>query len=214
MIQKSSTKITRMKKIHFILAIVITISLGACKKEGTGGASGMAITDEATAKAAFLKINNLWTATLEPMIAKTEKTYKDETISGPNGGQAVINGRYYKTRFSSSSSSTSTTNFDMLITFKNYVTDGMTLDGTVRFFEFSESRSACSSSGCAFTNHYSISYDTNDGSDNNFPPLGIQFDNNGSKVNDKILIESGKSDNFRWGITVTNSAGQAFTFNY
>jgi hypothetical protein len=122
-----------MKKFNFILAILITIGFGACKKEDGGGATGKAITNEATAKATFLKIDNLWTATLQPKIAKTEKTYKDETISGPNRGLAVINGRYYKTRISSSSSSTSTTNFDILVTFKNYVTDGMTLDGTVRF---------------------------------------------------------------------------------
>jgi hypothetical protein len=103
---------------------------------------------------------------------------------------------------------------DLVITFNNYAVDGLTLDGKVEFFDTSSSRSACSSSGCAFANHSRISYATDDGGGNLYPPVSIQFANGGSNVSDKILIKAGKSDNMRWEIRVTNSANQVFSFSY
>jgi hypothetical protein len=70
----------------------------------------------------------------------------------------------------------------------------------VEFFDTSSSRSACFSSGCAFANQSFISYATNNGFKNNYPPLSIRFDNGDSKISDKILISGNKEDNMRWGI--------------
>ena len=57
----------------------------ACKKDGNDPGGSLAIKDEAAAKAAFLQINNLWTATLRPLIAKTERR------TGGNKWQVLYN---------------------------------------------------------------------------------------------------------------------------
>jgi len=62
-----------MSKLPAILAIVfLCIIHTACSKTGTN--AGAPITDEATAKAAFLKINSLWAATLKPALTKEAQT--------------------------------------------------------------------------------------------------------------------------------------------
>jgi hypothetical protein len=204
-----------MKKQVTLIAVLFICLFSACKKDGNDpGGGGSPIKDEATARAAFLKINDLWKVTLKPLFSKTPKNFKNETISGPDGGQAVINGQYYTTRSSSSSSSYNSNWLDLDIIFTNYVAGDLKLDGRVRFYDSGDSRTACSSSGCASSSHSYISYATKDGSKNNFPPLSIRFDNYGSKISDKILFDGNKEDNMRWVMTVTNSAGQAFTFYY
>lgn len=203
-----------MKKRLTIMAISIICLLGAaCKKDGNGTGGGVAITDANGAKALFSKMNSLWTGTLRPVLSKSAQTYTNTVING-SSGTAVVTGQYYTSRASSSSSSSSSSSIDVIITFKNYVADGMHINGTVRFFDYSSTRTACSDYGCASSSHSSIDYDSSDGAGNSLGSAAVQFDYGSQSYKDAVIMDIGKSDNFHWSIKVTNSSSQTITTSY
>jgi hypothetical protein len=203
-----------MKNKLTIIALFAVCVLGACKKDGNGANGGGApITDETGAKALFSKMNGLWTNTLEPVLSETNQTYTNKVLNGTSG-TATVNGSYSVTRASSSSSSLNTSTADVIITFKDYESGGLQINGTIRFFDYSNVRSACSSSGCATSSHSSLSYRSHDGSNNSFGQANVRFEYNGKSYQDAVLMNIGKSDNFHWSIEVTNSNNQTISTSY
>lgn len=203
-----------MKNKLTIIALIAICVLGACKKDrdGTNG-GGAPINDETGAKALFSKMNALWTNTLGPALSETNQTYTNKVLNGTSG-TATVNGSYNETHSSSSSSRLNTAIADVTITFKDYESDGLRINGTVRFFDYSNVRTACSSSGCATSSHSSLSYSSYDGSNNSFGQANISFDYNGKRYQDAVLMDIDKSDNFRWSIEVTNSNNQKISTSY
>jgi hypothetical protein len=207
-------KIHLMKTRLIIIGMAFLCFLSACKKGGNETkTNGIAITDDSGAKALFSKMNGLWTGTLKPALAKTNQTYTNTVLNGASG-TATVNGQYTKTFASSSFSSTSTSTVDVTIVFKDYEVDGMRINGTMRFFDYSNYRSACSSSGCVSSSHSSIAYRSVDGSGASLGSASVRFDYSGKTYTDAVLMSIGKSDNAHWSIVVTNSAGQTINTSY
>ena len=202
-------------KVKLIAIVVIAVSmLGACKKDGSGTSGGGApITDATGAKALFAKMNSLWTNTLRPVLSETNQTYNNKILNGTSGS-AIVNGNYTATHASSSSSSTNTSTIDVTINFKEYESDGLHINGTVHFFDYSNVRSACSSSGCATSSHSSLSYRSHDGSNNSFGQANVRFEYNGKSYQDAVLMDISKSDNLHWSIKVTGTNNQAIITSY
>lgn len=201
-----------MSKLPTILIIAFSCLMTACSKSGSGG-GGTPITDEVTAKAAFLKINSLWTVTLKPALTKEAQTYTDMVLNGGTGGKAIVNGSFSKTSASSSTSSTNSSLVDVTITFQQYETDGLRLEGVLRFFDSYSYRMACGSAGCASSTKTSVSYLSEDGYGSTFPPVAIKFNSNGTDLNDAILMDASKTL-AHWSVKVTNKSGKVITFSY
>lgn len=203
-----------MKNKLTIIALIAVCVLGACKKDGNDNkGGGTPISDEAGAKALFSKMNSLWTAALRPNLSKTVQNYTNTVLNG-SSGTATVNGNYAATRASSSFSSTNTSTIDVTVTFKDYESDGLLINGTVRFFDYSNVRSACSSSGCATSSHSSLSYRSHDGANNSFGGATVRFEYNGKNYEDTVLMDIGKSDNAHWSIKVTNSHNETISTSY
>jgi hypothetical protein len=203
-----------MKNRLTIIAVLLLGLLGACKKDGDGtSGGGKAISDDTGAKALFSKMNSLWSGTLRPALSKTTQKYSGTVING-SSGTATVEGQYSATHASSSFSSTTTSTIDVTITFKDYVASDMHINGTVRFFDYSNYRSACSDSGCASSSHTSLDYESADGSGNSLGAANVKFDYAGQSYKDAVTMDLRKSDNAHWSIKVTNSAGQTITTSY
>ena len=203
-----------MKKRLTIKAIALACLLGACKKDGNGlNGGGIAITDDNGAEALFFKINTLWSGTLGPALTHAPQSYTNKVLNG-SSGTATVNGQYRTTNASSSFSSTTTSNVDVTITFKDYVADGMHLNGTVCFFYDSEFRNACSDYGCASSSHTSQDYESKSTSGSSLGPVNVQFDYAGKGYKDAVTMDMSKSDNAHWAIKVTNSANQTINTSY
>ncbi len=203
-----------MKNRLTILAIGIACLLGACKKDGNGSnGGGDAITDANGAKALFSQMNRLWTGTLGPALSKSPQTYSNTVLNG-SSGTATVNGEYATTNASSSFSSTNTSTMDVTITFKDYVANDMHINGAVRFFNYSNYRSACSDAGCASSSHTSQDYESKGTSGGTLGPVNVQFEYGGKGYKDAVTMDISKSDNAHWAIKVTNSANQTINTSY
>lgn len=204
-----------MKKYLAAFVIIIFYLATACSKEKDGAYLGAPISEKEYAKAAFAKINGLWTSTLKPVLTKQAKKYTDTALAGALGGKAIVNGSYKKTQSSSSNSTSLSTIADMTINFQQYETEGLKLTGTMRFYESYSSRTACSSSGCASSTDTYSSYKTDStvGSGVSFAPLAIQFTYNDKQYGDSILLDSDK-DHSTWSVKLTNGNKVTFSFSY
>jgi len=202
-----------MSKLLTIAAIAFLCIVNvSCSKTG-GGSGGAPITDEETAKAVFLKINSLWTATLKPALTKEAQIYTDKTLDGGTSGKAIVNGKFAKTSFSSSTSSSNTSEVDVTITFQQYETGGLRLDGVLRFFDSYSYRQSCGSSGCASSTKTSTGYFSANGSGTTFSPVTAAFNYNGKDLRDGILLTASK-EYAHWAVKVTNGSNKVFSFSY
>ncbi|SEN13653.1 hypothetical protein SAMN05216436_11218 [bacterium A37T11] len=201
-----------MKKLLIYTTIALTLLLTACSKDDGTGGKGARVTNEVAARAVFQAINTLWTGTLRTIITAEQKKFQNQEVQGPKGGTAIVNGEYSTTSSSSSNSSRRSSYIDVIISFQDYQTESLKITGKLRFFDTSNSRTACSSSGCASSSHSRHAYNSEDGSKVSFGTSHLQFSTDGGMISDDILIDSGKSDNMSWYITVTNGNNEAFQF--
>jgi hypothetical protein len=199
-----------MKRRQFLPAAFALLLLSACSKNN-GVGSGSPITTKDQAMAVFSKINTLYSSILKPALAKDSRKFTDTALQGAGGGTAIVNGSYIHTSISSANSSTTSSILDVVIIFKNYKTDGLSLDGTIRFFDSYSYRMACSTSGCASSTHASMAYKSQDGSGNEYPPFNIDFTYNGKQYSDAVMLTASKSTS-SWATKVVTAARQTFSF--
>lgn len=131
-----------------------------------------------------------------------------ETVSGPQAGSASITGDKTESSSSSSTSRSNTKRTEIYINFQNYqLESGSILNGTLRYYKYYYSRTACSSSGCA-----SKSDDSRSIKGDNF---SVSFQNdNGMWVSDLLSVSVKSPDyTYRWNGSITNSNGQSFSVN-
>lgn len=202
-----------MKK--YLSGILVSLCLlTACSKDETeAGAVNPPITTAEQARAAFTKINTLWISTLKPVLTKEKQTYSGKVLEGAGGGKAVINGSFTRSSSSSSSSTRNSSIADVTITFQQYETDGLRLDGVLRFYDSYNSRTACSSSGCASSTHTYLSYSSESAAGVANPPVAIEFELNGKTFRDQILLDANK-EFVTWSVKLTNENKQEFSFSY
>ena len=200
-----------MKRNMLILTVVFTGLLQACSEDES---SMPAIADEEQAREAFLRIHTIWTATLQPIIEQgNDVTYTDEVMEGAGGGSVLVNGTFSQSRSSSASSTLNTSLTDVTLEFQQYTYEDLVLNGVLRFFDSYRYRYACSSSGCASSTHMFMSY-ASEGRDKIVnPPIAIEFEYNGRRYKDTILLDADKEYS-TFTVKMTNSAGQEFWFNY
>lgn len=121
-------------------------------------------------------------------------------------GTASVTGDKTASSSSSVSSSTTTQETDLTINFVGYRSAGGVLaSGSVRWFDYYYSRSACSDSGCASASDHSEALTGSS--------INITFESNGTTYSERIDVDaSSGSDVSSWDVTVTNEAGERFSF--
>lgn len=205
-----------MNKLISVILPVTLFFLQACSKDGdsAGGSGGKAINSQELAKATFDKINTLWTAVLKPGLGQQTQTYSGKVLQGSEGGKATVNGAYQKNSSSSATSTLNSSTMDVFITFDQYRTGDLLLNGTIRFYEHSYSRTACSSSGCASSSKRTLAYESRTKlSDTALTPFNIEFAYNDGLLKDFILMDSHKEYS-SWKVEITNADKTTFTFSF
>lgn len=212
---KFSLTLNSMTMKKYLSGILVSLCLlTACSKDETdAGAVNSPITTAVQARTAFSKINTLWTATLKPVLTKENQTYSGKVLEGAAGGKAVVNGTFTKSSSSSSSSTRSSSIADVTITFQQYEVDGLRLDGVLRFYDSYNSRTACSSSGCASSTHIYLAYSSKSSAGVANPPVTIEFELNGKTFRDQILLDADKEFS-TWTVKLTAENKQDFSFSY
>jgi hypothetical protein len=83
----------------------------------------------------------------------------------------------------------------------------MTASGRVDWYDYYYSRTACSISTCASASDHSEALEGSS--------ISVTFEYNGDTYSDQIDVDaSSGSDTSSWSVTVTNRAGQSFSFTY
>lgn len=128
------------------------------------------------------------------------------SISGATGSVSVA-GRKTSSSSSSASSSSSTSTSDLALAFANYDWggSGATVTGTVSWYDYYYSRVACSGSYCASASDNSEAMEGQS--------IQITFEYDDVTYSDEIDVDaSSDRDSSSWDVTVTNRAGQQFSF--
>src|SRR5882757_4629815 len=118
-----------------MIAILFVFSLPSCSKHNESG-SGSPVTSAADAKAAFIKINTLYTSVLRPLLVKKKQTFSNFVLFDSAGQKIIANGQYSTTSYSGSSGSTSSSTIDVTITFQQYSSGDLQLRGDLRFYDW------------------------------------------------------------------------------
>lgn len=193
-----------------ITAILLVFSLASCSKSN-GSGSGSPIASNTDAKAAFLKINTFYTSVLRPMVVKKKQEFTNFVLLDSAGQKLIANGEYSTSSYSGSSGSTSSSTIDVTITFQQYRSGDLQLDGKMRFFDYYSSRTDCGSSGCASSSHKEISYATTDTTA--ATAIAIKFNNNGANISDNITL-SAKKQYSTFSVVLRNEKREKFSFSY
>jgi len=193
-----------------IAVILIVFFLSSCSKTN-GSGSGSPITTDADAKTAFVKINTLYTSVLRPLLVKNKQTFNNFVLYDSAGQKVVANGEYSTTGYSGSSGSTSSSTIDVVISFQQYSSGGLQLNGNMRFYDWYSSRTDCGSAGCATATHKNLSYSTADTTA--ATAVAIKFTNNGNAISDNINLTSSKVYS-TFSVVLRNVKGKKFTFSY
>jgi hypothetical protein len=201
-----------MKKylLPAMIAAFILSAVTSCSKSG-GSGSGSPIANGDDAKAAFIKINTLYTTVLKKMVTKNTQKFTNFILADSGGRKMIANGEYSVSGFSGSSGSTSTTTIDVDITFQDYRSGDLELNGTIRFYDWNTSRTDCGSGGCATASHKDLAYETPDTSAAG--EIAIKFNNNGKAIADNISLTSDKEFS-TFSVTLRNAKREKFSFTY
>ena len=130
------------------------------------------------------------------------------SISGI-AGSASVTGSKTSSSTSSYSSSLSTSNTDLNVAFAAFQSNasGAVVSGQIRWTNYSNSRTACTSSGyCASSSHHSQSLDG--------ASVDVTFSYSGKTYGDRLTVDAGRDDVSSWSVALTNGAGQKFSFSY
>lgn len=196
------------QQFQTIAVILLIFSLYSCSKSNS---SGSPIATDADATAAFKKINTLYISVLKPLLIKKKQTFTNFVLYDSAGQQMIANGQYSTSSFSGSSGGTSSSTVDVTISFQQYSSGDLQLNGDLRFFDWYSSRTDCSSNGCATATHKDLSYATTDTTA--AKAVAIKFTNNGKVVSDNINLHGDKEFS-RFNVALKNGKGEKFVFSY
>lgn len=202
-----------MKTFLLVVLAVAPVLLGGCHKDDMK-LKGAPVSDEAAATSVLITIDNLWKTVLKPQLTVTPQSYSDTVLADGPGGKITVEGSYQYHRSSSSSSSTSSSITDVTITFIDYKDKDLYLNGKLRFFDASSTRTACSSSGCATSSDLSMAYTSDEGNGNILPALTIAFkDLTGKPYRDNITLDVSKQY-AHWEGSLVNSKHDTISISY
>lgn len=142
----------------------------------------------------------------------TTLTIEDETATGSGGGSVTMNGAARYSKSSSSSSTLESYSLDVTMVFSAFKTDGLTLEGPLRYGEYYSYRFACSASGCASSTHASQNYGSTflgeTGSEERY--ITVEFESEGVRYRDVVLLDIEDSGGSSVLVRLTNEAGEEF----
>jgi hypothetical protein len=120
-----------------------------------------------------------------------------------------VTGKKTSASNTSSCCSSSTQQTDIYITFSDFESSSgsTTVSGQVRWFDYYDSRTHCSSTDCASTT------DDSEALEGSGVALGFEYD--GKTYADEITVDaSNPSYSSSWTVELTNGAGESFSFRY
>lgn len=201
-----------MKKLNGLIIILTLSFLGCGEDEGSSSNTGRLIADSFEADEVF--------NALDDYFASFQALLPEGTLNEPMlglSGDAIAGGSKDVTSSSSSSSSSSSTLLDTYITFSAFTPEGfenMEITGTIRFFSYIRSRTACSSSGCASSSGNSRAIETRPNLDGEIEFIDISYQLlDGDWINDSISIDAtSPSHTSRWtSVIFKTQSGQSFS---
>jgi len=172
---------------------------------GGGGGGAKAITTSAEARTLFALLRSSGEAV---DLAVTAPFNGSTSVSG-SLGRAAVTGKKTSSQTSTSSSSSTTTMSDLQIAYSSYRagSSSLTVNGSMRWFEYYYSRTACSSSSCASSSDHSESMKGS--------AMSVQFDHGGVRYTDVVTIDADSPEyTSRWNVKITTRAGQVLSFSY
>lgn len=200
-----------MRQILPIVATMITLLyMTSCTKTNDAG-GGAPIATDADARAAFAKINSLYTSKLRSKLTKSAQTFTNYVLIDSAGQKVIANGKYSTSSFSGSSGSSSSYDLDVTVSFQQFRSGDLQLDGILRIYDYSSTRTDCSSSGCATATHKNLIYSTTDTTA--AAAIAIKFANNGKNFSDKIILRGSKPYS-TFSVIMNNAKGEKFAFSY
>lgn len=174
-----------------------------------GRAAVTCIKDNATAETAFAKINGLWMNVLKTELIKQNGPFTGIVLPGSEGGRAVAEGTYNTLSASSGSTEWDNKVLDVTVCFENYAAGGLTLNGTLRFFDSYSYRLHHSGPYREGKTETFLCYRSKDRSSNPLPPIQIGYVQDGRRVRDAIILDADK-DYTTWEVTITNGKRERF----
>ncbi|MBS1604648.1 MAG: hypothetical protein JST42_18425 [Bacteroidetes bacterium] len=194
---------------HLLPGLIGLILISSCKKNS--GEAVSPINDATTARAIFNAIDVLWQRTLSPALSKNSQTFTNTVLQDSSGGSATVNGTFSTTTTSYPNSSSSTYNMSVIINFDHYRSNGLELNGPLRFYDARSSRTDCGSSGCASTSHNSTAYDDKDQAGGTLPAITVSLKYNGRQYEDNILLVASKEYS-SWSVKIITAAQKTLSF--
>lgn len=128
------------------------------------------------------------------------------TVTGTSG-KAIVSGTKTAGGNTSTSSTSTTRTSNLTLTLTGYKSGQLTVTGTLKWYDYYYSRTACSSTTCASASDHSESLSGTSLQVTYTPSSGVT-------MTDRVTVSasSGK-DTSRWSVSVTNQAGKKFTFS-
>lgn len=187
--------------VGFLGAVLV----GACSDSTGTGSRTKSITTLAEAEAAFAFLRGAC-AQIDDDVA--------ENFTGPlvvtgAAGTASVTGSKTSTSYSSSYSTSSSHTSYLTITFAGYtVSSGpFPVSGTVTWYDYVYSRTACSSSSCASSYDHTESLASS--------AVTVTFEYSGATYTDVLDLYASSPDySPTWHVSLTNKAGTNFDFDY
>ena len=178
---------------------IITACSGS--SDATGPKHAPAISSDAEAKAAFASLKS----EAEAIDRQLQTNFRAPVMVSGMVGSASVAGSKSSTSSSSSSSVYSSRISDLNVDFASFQSraSGASLSGHIRWTDYYDSRTACSSTTCASSSHHSQSLDATS--------IDIVFSFGGKSYHDRISVDAGSSGS-SWSVVLVNGAGQRFTF--
>jgi hypothetical protein len=188
-----------LSKMAFLL--VAAVGCDGSDPNGPSG-SGARVSTQELAEAAFAALRSA-AAEVDGQVATDFSA--PLSVSGASG-TASVTGDKTSTSSSSYSSSTTTRQTDITIAFSDFQSDaGVSVSGSVRWFDYYYSRTACSDITCASASDHSEALEGTS--------IEVTFEYDGKTYSDTINVDaSSGSDSSSWDVEVTNSEGDRFSF--
>jgi hypothetical protein len=188
-----------------IRCIVVWVGslLAGCDALGPSKPSTKSISSEAIAEAAFQFLKSACTTVESAVPVRFTAPY---AVSGASGS-ASVTGTKTASSTSSSSSVSSTSTSDLTIAFTAFGMKDVkgSVAGTVRWYEYHYSRTACSSSTCA------SSSDNSEAAEGTSVKVTFEYSN--ATYTDTITVDASSPEyTSRWDVKITTSAGKVYSF--
>lgn len=201
--RRGTAAASRWRPLELGLLLLTAVNCDGGSDPNDPGGSNARITTQEIAEAAFAYLK----AAGEDVDQQVATDFSAPLAISGAAGTASVTGEKTASSSSSYSSSSTTRQTDLMIDFADFKSSSSTgsVTGTVRWFDYYYSRTACSDSGCASASDHSEAVEGTS--------ITITFEYDGKTYSDVIAVDAGSgSDSSSWDVELTNAAGESFSF--